>query len=481
MHGFPVMIQRPVTKSLCIAACAVLMGLCFITRQSFWMDEGSTVFKALIPDLGEWWRMTLRLGGSDVQMPIYMFLAWAWAKLGAASEYAMRLVNLPWLVIGALALRRIRFWPLVFLTSPFVLYYAGELRPYAMQAAAGAVAAAAMFRVHEGTRLQDPFRGLHATAIAVLFLSATSLTGAVWAAGLCVGVVVMRPEWIRSAGFWKRAVLWIPAGILVAAFYAFTLVKGYRAAGSEGGLASLLFGIYELTGLLGLGPGRNEIRADPRCILQALPVLIPAMSVIAAAWFRGTAIGLGQLPLRTRIAIVSCVALPLVFLAGVGILMDFRVLGRHLSPLLPAVLIPLALCLDRTANRNWRWPLVAVASLTFTIASSILLRTLEKHARDNYRQASVLVFKALDEGKRVWWQADMNATRYYAYQKGGFPMVHAVQVLESDIPSSLLSADMVVINRPDLRYRGKDYRSELERNDFHLDSAFTGFEIWSAR
>lgn len=473
--------RNQAARLLSITAAALVMGLLFITRQSFWMDEGSTVFKALIPDLREWWRMTLRIGGSDVQMPLYMFLVWLWAKLGAASEYALRLVNLPWLVIGALALRNHRFWPLVFLSSPFVLYYAGELRPYAMQAAAGAVAAAALLKVHEGTKGDDRFKGLHAIAVAVLFLASTSLTGAVWAAGLGAATLLLRPEWIRSAGFWKRIVLWMPAALLVGGFYGFTLLKGYRAAGTEGGIASLIFGFYELSGLMGLGPGRNEIRANPSSILHSLPVLIPAMAVMAAAWSRGVAIGFQQSTPRVRLAFAAAVLLPLLFLTGVSIFMDFRVLGRHLSPLLPAVLLPLAVCMDRRNHHSWRWPVVATAAVCFGLGSAILLRTLERHARDDYRQASSIVFQALDEGKRVWWQADMNATRYYAYQKGGFPMINAIQVLESDIPASLLSSDMVVINRPDLRYRGQDYRSELKRNDFHLDSTFTGFEIWTSR
>ena len=93
----------------------------------------------------------------------------------------------------------------------------------------------------------------------------------------------------------------------------------------------------------------------------------------------------------------------------------------------------------------------------------------------------MIAFKALNEGKRIWWQADMNATRYYAYRQGGMPMVNAIQVLESDPPSSLMFADLVIINRPDLRFRGADYQSELRRNGFEPVSKFTGFEIWSAR
>ena len=113
------------------------------------------------------------------------------------------------------------------------------------------------------------------------------------------------------------------------------------------------------------------------------------------------------------------------------------------------------------------------------LASSIGLRLLERHARDDYRRATEIALNALAQGKTVWWMADMNATRYYAYRKGGMPLVNAIQVLESEVPTSLMFADIVVINRPDLRLRQSNYQDNLKRNLFKLDAKFAGFEIWS--
>ena len=74
----------------------------------------------------------------------------------------------------------------------------------------------------------------------------------------------------------------------------------------------------------------------------------------------------------------------------------------------------------------------------------------------------------------------MNATRYYAYRIGGMNLVNTIQTLESDPPTGLMFADRVVINRPDIRFRGKDYQSELKRNYFKPVARFSGFEIWSS-
>jgi hypothetical protein len=476
----PQPLKRELLRSLLPALAALLAGLAAITTQSLWMDEGGTVFKALLPSPGDWWSMLLRLRGSDVQMPVYVFLVWVWEKLGASSEYALRAVNLPWLVLGTLALRRVRFWPLVLLTSPFALYYVGEVRPYAMQMAAGAVAAWSLLRVHSGKTGDGGFRGLHAAAGATLLLACGSLTAAVWAAGLWICVLVMRPDWLKRPGFWLRISPWMAAASIMGGYYLWTLVMGYRATSAEGGIMSMLFGFYELLGLAGLGPGRNELRANPAVILSALPVLLPAAGILIAAWIHGVWIWRKSVSQRTLIAVVLGVGAPIALLATVGVVMDFRVLGRHLSPLLPAVLLPIALTLGTADGRKNTWRAVGCLAVAISLTSALGLRFLERHARDDYRRASVIAIDALKKGKRVWWQADMNATRYYAYRQGGMDLVNAIQVLQSDPPTGLMFADMVVINRPDLRFKGSDYQADLRRNFFKPVARFTGFEVWSA-
>jgi hypothetical protein len=157
---------------------------------------------------------------------------------------------------------------------------------------------------------------------------------------------------------------------------------------------------------------------------------------------------------------------------------DFRVLGRHLSPAIPAVLLPIAAAFTIQGPQRRLGMTLGTLALAFMLASSLSLRLQEKHARDDYRSATEIGIEALRQGKEVWWQADMNATRYYAHRIGGMPMVNAIQVLESNPPSSLMFADVVVINRPDLRFRGVDYQKELSRNFFKKEAEFTGFEIW---
>jgi hypothetical protein len=471
--------HRGILRVLLLIFVSLAVGLAAITSQSLWMDEGSAAFKALMPTLKDWWWITMRLGGSDTQMPVYMVLLWGWAKLGFLSEFALRSINLPWLIIAVLALRRVRFWPLVCLVSPFVLYYTGELRPYAMQIAGGALAAAALTKIIDGRNRRD-FTGLHAVAAASLLLACSSLTAAVWAAGLWVGVLIIRPDWLGRTGFWFRSIPWLVASLTIGGYYLFTLLKGFRATGIEGNsVLSVFFGFYEMLGLLGLGPGRNELRASPTAILHALPLVIPALVCIAGAWFYGVRSWLRSVPPRCAVAVACAVLLPILVLTVVGLAQDFRVLGRHLSPAMPAVLLPIAAAFTQTGPSRLRPAILATLATAFMLASSISLRFLERHARDDYRKATAFVIQSLKQSKTVWLQADMNATRYYAYREGGMPLVNAIQILQSEPPSGLMFADVVVINRPDLRFRDGKYRDDMKRNSFKPAASFTGFEIWT--
>jgi hypothetical protein len=466
-------------RSLLPATCAIAVGMAAISTQSLWMDEGGTMFRAMISGLGDWWRMLLHLRGSEVQMPVYMLYAWFWhQKLGALSEYALRLSNLPWLFLTVMVLRHVRFWPLVCLISPFVLYYVDEFRPYSMQIAAGACAAAALGRVISGVG-REGFVGVHAVCGACLFLIVCSLNGAVYAAGLALGVVIIRPDWLRAGGFWLRAMPWLAASLAVGGFYGWTLMMGYRAAGVEtAGVLNILFGFYEMAGLLGLGPGKDELRRSVSAILPHLWILIPASACIAGAWWCGFHRWAVTTPRRIVAGAVCAAMLPVLILTVAGLLMEFRVLGRHLSPAIPAVLLPIAHSLDLRGTSRKTPFFFGVCACVLMLVSSLVIRFSERHAKDDYRQATELALAELAQGKRILWQADMNAPRYYAYRKGGLPMVHRIQVLETDLPG-LMFADVVFINRPDHRYRNTDHQSLLKGNYFKLRHKFTGFEVWS--
>jgi hypothetical protein len=462
-----------------LSALALGVGLAAITHQSLWIDEGGPAFKSLMPTFKDWWTLTLQMRGSDVQMPVYMASLWVWEKLVGNSEFALRAINLPFLILMVLVLRNVRFWPLVCLTSPFVLYYVGELRPYTMQMAAGACAAAALARTIRSQ--SSDFQGLHATLASAFFLSVSSLTAAVWAGGLLLGMIVIRPDWLKAKGFWLRALAWLPAAIAIGGYYAYTLLEGYRATSSGGGgLLTLLFGFYEMVGLLGVGPSRNELRSSPFTLLSQLPWVLPAVSCLFAAWVFGLRDWLRASPHRVRIGVSIAVISPVLILAIVGLIADFRVLGRHLSPAIPAVLLPMALCLSGAATSRPKL-IAGTLAVLISLASTASLRFAEKHARDDFRSATTLALEALKKNQAVLWQADMGTPCYYAYRAGGWPYVRAIQTLHTHPPSGFMFADCIFINRPDIGYKNRDHRETMKQAAFELDTSLSGFEVWKNR
>src|SRR5204863_234078 len=149
--------------------------------RSFWIDEALTAVKAMQPTFNSWWQAMAQEKASDLQMPLYMFYAWAYEKPFGSGEWALRLANLPWFLLGAVSFIRAfssrpgaagffhndqqhadegvhapclnRTWTGTLLLSfsvlfsPFAWYYLDEARPYAMQIGAGLMIAAALFRL----------------------------------------------------------------------------------------------------------------------------------------------------------------------------------------------------------------------------------------------------------------------------------------------------------------------------------------------
>jgi len=477
---------RPALVAAILILITLAVGAVAITTQSFWMDEGNAIIKAVASSVPGMWKSSTYYGGSEIQMPLFMLSLWGWEKIAGDSEYALRALNLPFLVIMVLALRRFRFWPVVCLMSPFVLYYVGELRPYMLQMAGAALGFSALSRILQqdsaGDSGGEDLGGLHALLFAGLFLAATSLTAVLGSAGLFLGLLIARPCWLQRKRFWLIVAGWTPLALLVLGYYGYTLMAGYRGTMDRGGgLLSMGFGCYEMMGLVGLGPRREDLRgANLLGLFRAYPWLPLAALVIFTAWCAGLKRFVAAYSLRARIALACSVMFPLMFFVGVSVVANFSVLGRHLSPLIPVLLLPLACACESAVTRPRLRP-VAVGAVICACVSSAMVRFSDRHARDDYRGATRLVLEALRKGRSVLWQADMNTPRFYAFREGGMPLVYYIQRLEPDEPIDPGSADMIFINRPNLRYPKGDHRLILSKEGFELGATLIGFEIWERR
>jgi hypothetical protein len=101
-------------------------------------------------------------------------------------------------------------------------------------------------------------------------------------------------------------------------------------------------------------------------------------------------------------------------LIGLGMLLHWRVTGRHASAVLPL------LCLGLAWQLNYWWTNGGAGGKAWTsiltaglLASATSIRLAERHEKDDYRQAAAWASEALQQGHRVLWLADERGLAYY--------------------------------------------------------------------
>lgn len=468
----------------CIAALVVTA--CAITHQSLWIDEGNTAFKALQPSLGAWWATFVREKGSDLQMPGYMLFVWGWEKIFGASEIALRAANVPFFVGGTLALawgiskKRILQTAVVLLTltNAFLWYYLSEARPYIVLFAFSAVTAACLVRL-----AVDKEEALHSAlwfrlfCLGIVGLCLTSLIAVPWALG-AMAAALYWSGWRRTIGSVARhkvaAALTVAVLGGLALYYLWTMQLGARASGvGRTDWINVAFIFYELFGIGGLGPGRLELRTQT---LRAISSYLPGIA--AGAMAVGLLLGAGLVSLKNRLTrgatvfYLLAVALPFGLVLAAGATDQMRLLGRHLTPLLPYLLALMgvgAAALFRAGG--WKKAGAALALAVF-FASALEIRFASRHRRDDYRSAAGMAREAVASGKRVWWLADISTAQYYRVP------LESPQVVTSTDPKTLGQPPaLVIFSKPDVYDGSGAARSYLQQNGFKVTKVLPAFEI----
>lgn len=452
-----------------LVVCLVL-PLLWVSGQSLWVDEGNAAVKAMQPTFKTFWWWFSGTRGSDLQMPLYMFLLWAWARIAGHAEWALRALNGLFAaaamayVAGCRPLpRRTRLlWCMLAAVAPFLAMYMDEARPYAMQFAAGAL----LFLPFAGRDDAPGGRGFAfgAFSAGLILLCGSSLTGVVYAVWPCLWLLVRRLRRKDVAAF--AAAHWpalaIDAVLLagLGAWYVHTLLFGARAATLEGpSLASLAFCGYEWFGFSGFGPSRIVLRLARARALK--PFLLP-LALYAAAHlpfvlsavrtWRGRGGGMPLHGIR-----IPPYAVPLLLgLAGavsmllVGSASDMAIRARHLMPVFPAALLVVAVWADRMLGTNRSGARFSVILLLVAMgASSASFRFSPRHAKEDYRGAADLAIEALHAGKTVWWSADGATAAAYGVRRAGPGILCLLTSPSDDELAAEPAPDLVLVNRPD--------------------------------
>ena len=484
-------------QAVLVIAAAVLISLAATSSRSLWIDEACTAVRAMQPTLGSWWHAMEQEKTGCLQMPLYMLYSWGWAQLFGYGEWSLHLANLPWFVVGAAAFilsfpagdRRRPLVGCLVLLCPFAWYYLDEARPYAMQLGATLLALASLRRIAQGCRLG----GAQCAAQLALFLFAmvvlcgSGLFGTIWA-GAAGAALVLLLSWKQLAELIRtHRWLWLAAtGPLIglAVYYAWTLKVGARGSSTDTTTTgSILFVGYELLGFAGLGPGRLAMRSMGPAALQgywmgvALYALTVATLIGAAVWH---GIKVGNLK---HLAIALCCCLPPVLILGAGWVMHFRVLGRHLTPFVPALLLLLIFGASALWSHGTWWaraPVVVFCLLS--LISCLSLRFAARHEKDDYRMAAALARTALRNGGPVWWSAAEEGAHYYGVPLATGLASNGEAIFMMDPARESLGVlpppALIVASKPDV-YDGQRVLADyIHERGYREVGRFPAFVIW---
>lgn len=474
------------------------LGFAFVSGRSFWLDEVRSAAKAVQPTWAAFRAELLALGGSDVQMPLYMGGLWAWARVAGTSEWALRSLNLVFFGLALLAIaaerslpRALRFrWGALLAVAPLAAFYLDEARPYALLLLGGTLVAAGMARppaagLPDGRRVRLVLAGC-------VLLAGASLTGAVFAAWPCLWLLQRAARGDGAGAALRRHPAAVPAAALSLAallgYYLWTLSAGFRGTQSFATTpATAGFCVYEFLGAAGLGPGRDALRALPAA--AAFRAAAPAIALTAAVWL-GFAVAhrrAGPWRLRDllRHPLFVCTAVPVALLFAGGAVARLRILARHLIPALPAFALAVAWCSARMARkgaggRAGGIDRAALAPAVLWLGSSLLLRFAPAHAREDVRAAAALARTAAEAGETVWWGGDRWTFEYYPAPADP---AAAARLLPFPGPgrSEAVSAPDLAIETERFDGEGSAFRGSLLRAlGLAPDSAagVRGFRIW---
>jgi hypothetical protein len=487
------------SKTLLIfAVIAIALISAMPSTDSVWTDEAQTYHYAKQPSFEAWRSELVSAKESETLMPVGMFVPWVAAKVLGTSEWSMRAINILWAILALVPLLLISkqlslpWLPILFLVQPFLWFYSNEARPYTLQIAEGSWLLLSLIRYIElGER---GIRWIWCFVLSGVLLCATSLLGVIpFFAALVVGIAVLVNRGIRPArAAWIPLVLAVPPLLLLGRYYLSALHRGAGASRVWPVNASnVAFAFYELLGFTGLGPGRVALRGAAAGghgggIMANLAPYLPAMIALFILY---CVISVGYLHyLRNKkqalyllvpsgVVVISFVGLAILAAAA-----HFPFWGRHLAPVFPAIVLIAAVSLSSIGFRQLAISGLAATLCLLLLASSLQLRYADRHAKDDYRGATNRAAAALSSGKRVWWFADVWASRYYGLDVTiKDPQASGLPIRPDDFSGryqQLPPPDLIVLSKPDIYDQDSSLRAFIQRAGYHQSGHVQAFQFF---
>jgi hypothetical protein len=211
--------------------------------------------------------------------------------------------------------------------------------------------------------------------------------------------------------------------------------------------------------------------------LAVLGVLLALVAWVAIRELRR------RMPIRLWLTAAIFLLLATGFIVLMSVLTQFRLLGRHLMPLEPVVILGAAVAVTALvrSGRNWAKTLACGFCMVW-LASALSLRFAPRHARDDYRSAAALAVSALQSGKSVWWAADGCAGEYYRVPLTDQPTVQGEAWLAVNLGQEQLTGmalpDVVVLSKADVYDASGTLAKMLSEQGYRNTQKLRAFTIW---
>lgn len=469
----------PAARPWVVLAVWLALSPFWIQRESLWIDEAVSAVVILAPSLDQVWSEISRINATEMHLPAYHYYLWGVAHWVGHSEAALRAANLPWMLLGFAALILAVYarsdpepslWMALFLvTHPFLFYYTNEVRPYAMQFGLACMAFAGLAK---GLTLRDQPQTTWSwlMGLSAVLLAWTTIYGlAWWVMCLLIWLGLLHGPRKSPAGCLITALL-VLGGLSAIAFHGWVISLGGRASSvGTTNLQTLAYAACEGAGGAGFLPGRSQLRARTTPGLGS--ILMTAVTVLSVV-----SLGIAGLVRSLKIHKRSwwpCVwSLPALGILASGVIKNFRVVGRHFTPVAPSLFWFLAYGPQK--DRAWRWTRPAgLALLALWIWSDVRLATLPEHRKDDYRATARFIEQHHRTNEIVWWAADEAARKYYKLE-------WVIPVMNPS-PSELARKSRpvwVVLSKPDVYDGNAALQNFLSQVGAEPEKTFTSFQIY---
>ncbi|MDB5407016.1 MAG: hypothetical protein JWL84_1928 [Rhodospirillales bacterium] len=488
---------------------------CAIDERSLWIDEFVTWSIAQAPNPGSWWSGFIGRSDSDGQMPVFHLYMYLWTSVFGSSERVMRLANAPCFAIGCAAIAaspvsfRLRLaWLAVIYCHPYIWYYLNETRPYILLFAGSALLSVSTINLFKSLKQKRQIAITQITITradvlmysggSVLMLGA-SILGAFWIASTAIVIGATLNHKMRDRvgiiifANWLPVVFCALVSSVILAISVHSFWSGARAS-TVGGFSfgSIGYGILELFGTAGWGPGRNDLRTTVGEGINGHLYVFLIFGAIGCAFIVSA---LRRLETKVAFAVVTASCAPLVVISLAGYFLHWRVVGRHISPILIPVSFAYASEIVRLFSYGYLWRLAAVALAVGLGTSTAMICLSPRHYKDDYADAAAFVRPLLASSKIVVWAANAEGAAYYRLiqrQKSEHPDQPLWLVEDStsnkllygfpldDCPGKLRCIpDLIVYSKPDIYDPQNRIWQYIEATKMTRVASYPGFRIYA--